>query len=67
MPLKGPVNKYKVVISFHEEGGTEYDPVYADDEEQAQEIALAMFKDRRREHDKLKNLRACALKSAKPY
>jgi hypothetical protein len=65
MPLAGPVKKFKVVVSYTTEGGATFEPIWADSREQAEEIAVAMFKDSRRDADALRNIRACAVNPTK--
>jgi hypothetical protein len=65
MPLAGPVQKFKVVIAFHKEEGVDYDPIWADSREQAEEIALDMFRDSRRDFEELRDVRACGMNPTK--
>lgn len=59
------MQKYKVVMAWLKDDGTEFDPVYAENQQQAEQIALAMLKDKRRDFEDMKELRACAMSTTK--
>lgn len=55
------MEKYKVVIAFQREDGHEYPRIYAESRQQAEQIALQMFEEDRRDFHELLNVRACAM------
>lgn len=59
------MNKYKVTFSYHKEEGAEYESIYAETPQQAEEIATQMLKDRRRDFEEMKDLRACVIAATK--
>jgi hypothetical protein len=54
-----------VVIAYLKEEGVDYDPIWADSKEQAEEIAQEMFKAARRDFGELKEVRYCAMNATK--